>query len=132
MATFYEAETLAEFVRSLMDEQGYSYDTLSERSGVGRSTLYRVVNEGVIPKDSILRQLATYANVPFPWLHDLSHPELRRPKKFSGTTMLVADLIEQLPEDLRQIVLAQIRATVDSRRKQSGKGGKKTDNLVTG
>lgn len=118
MATFYDAKTLAEFVRSLMDDQGFSYEVLSEKSGVGRSTLYRIVNEDVIPKDSILQQLAEYTNVPYAWLHDLAHPELRRPKKYSGTTLLVADLIEQLPEDLQQIMLAQIRATVDNRRKQ--------------
>ena len=118
MATFYEAQTLAEFVQLLKLEQGDSYAKLGEKTGAGKSTLHRVAESGAKVDDETIKKLADYANVPYPWLHDLAHPELRRPARFSKTTLLVADLIEQLPEDLQQIMLAQIRATVDNRRKQ--------------
>lgn len=51
-------QTLAERVRSLMNEQGFNQSTLAQRSGVDRTVINRLLNRGHIPKAFQLALLA--------------------------------------------------------------------------
>ena len=75
MATFYEAKSLAEFVQLMKEEQGDSYARLGTKTGVGKSTLQRIAESDARADDTTIKKLADYANVPYPWLHDLAHAD---------------------------------------------------------
>ncbi len=101
---------IREFILTQTNSRNLSMREFSRAAGVSHATLARVM-DGQTPTLEFLSKIARYTQVPLGTLAELSYPDVVSSK--NAETLAIAKMIEQLPDNLRDAVLAIIRSRVN-------------------
>lgn len=101
-------ETLGEIIKTARDKSGLTVEELTARVGISERYLYRIENEGKVPKFEVLkklvRELAIDANSIF-------YPE--KPSKDSEVENLLR-MLSACDERSLEVVKATVKALIDT------------------
>lgn len=103
--------TLRHFILNEMHARDMSARQFAEFIGVSNATISRAIDPRQAPTPSLefLLKLSDATNVNFAHLAALAYPEVAQKMKPSASSQILAQLIEDLPENLREAVVALIR-----------------------
>lgn len=105
---------LTEFLKQELKSRDMSIRALGEYSGIPHTTLYGIIKGVSKPQIDTLEKLAAYFKIPMSDMLEMAGylPE-EGTNEVDYQIRYVARQLNRLPEDLRNILLAQIRAAIE-------------------
>ena len=88
--------------------------------GMSPATVWQVMDGGREPGLDFLVATAKATGVDIRTLIELAYPGAITPSELSAETLVLAQLIDQLPDDVRRVIRAMIRGSVDRNTAEQG------------
>lgn len=112
-----DARTLAELIQMIQDDRGLSERGLALEMGLGHTTL-NVIKKGKETRDTeVLKAIARYAGLPIERVLALA-VGAPLPPHWTPDIVELANLLQRLSPEDRDLLRAQIRAVIAARRQK--------------